>query len=129
MRVLISDYKEQMEADYSLTIHKLKELLPDCEVVVEPYGTKTFFSELEKADGMITAFLLVEEDLLLKAPKLKCISQNSAGYSNVDLKALEKHSVALCHIREYCTREVAEHAISLMLALNHNLKGSVTTNG
>lgn len=43
MRVLISDYKEQMEADYSLTIHKLKELLPDCEVVVEPYGTKTFF--------------------------------------------------------------------------------------
>ena len=47
MRVLISDYKEQMEADYSLTIHKLKELLPDCEVVVEPYGTKTFFSEKE----------------------------------------------------------------------------------
>lgn len=122
MRVLISDYKEQMEADYSLTIHKLKELLPDCKVVVEPYGTKTFFEELEKADGMITAFLPVEEALLLKAPKLKCISQNSAGYSNVDLKAMEKHSVALCHIREYCTREVAEHAISLILALNHNLK-------
>ena len=122
MRVLISDYKEQMEADYSLTIHKLKEILSDCTVVVEPYGSEAFYSELEKADGMITAFLPVEESLLVKAPNLKCISQSSVGYSNVDLEALKKHGTALCHIREYCTREVAEHAISLMLALNHNLK-------
>ena len=122
MRVLISDYKEQMEADYSLTIEKLKEILPCCTVVVEPYGSETFYSELEKADGMITAFLTVNEELLVKASNLKCISQNSVGYSNVDLTALKRHGVTLCHIREYCTREVAEHAISLMLALNHNLK-------
>lgn len=122
MRVLISDYKEQMEADYSLTIEKLKEILPDCTIVVEPYDTEAFYRELEMADGMITAFLPVDEALLGKAPKLKCISQNSVGYSNVDLEALKKHDIALCHIREYCTREVSEHAISLMLALNHHLK-------
>lgn len=111
MRVLISDYKEQMEADYSLTIEKLKEILPDCTIVVEPYDTEAFYRELEMADGMITAFLPVDEALLGKAPKLKCISQNSVGYSNVDLEALKKHDIALCHIREYCTREVSEHAM------------------
>ena len=122
MRVLISDYNEQMETDYSLTVEKLKEILPDCTVTVEPYGTEAFYAELGKVDGLITAFLPVNETMLVKAPNLKCISLSSVGYSNVDFGALKMHEITLCHIREYCTREVSEHAISLMLALNHNLK-------
>ncbi|MGN0505672.1 MAG: NAD(P)-dependent oxidoreductase [Lachnospiraceae bacterium] len=121
MRVLVSDYEEQMEADYTLTIEAVKEILPDADVIVEPYGTERFYQEFNRADGWITAFVPVERELLQKAEQLRCISQNAVGYSNVCMEDLKERGIALCHIEEYCTREVAEHAVALMLALNHNL--------
>lgn len=123
MQVLISDYKEQMEPDYSLTMEAVREQIPDIEVCVEAYGTPDFYKALENADGLITAFIPVDEELLGKAPRLKCVSQNAAGYSNVDVEALQRRGISLYYIREYCTREVAEHAISMLLALNHQLIG------
>ena len=121
MRVLISDYKEQMELDYSLTIEAIQKILPEAVVVAEPYGTESFYQELEKANGWITAFVPVDRKLLQRAEHLSCISQNAVGYSNVSMEALQERKIGLCHIEEYCTREVAEHAIALMMALNHNL--------
>lgn len=120
MRVLVSDYREQMEADYSPTIAAIKEVLSDAVVVVEPYDTENFYRELKVADGWITAFVPVNQILLDHAKQLKCISLSAVGYSNVCLSDLEKRNIALCHIEEYCTREVAEHAVSLMMALNRN---------
>ncbi len=122
MHVLISDYKEQMEQDYTMTIAAIREVLPEASFAIEPYDTPKFYDELEKADGLITAFIPVDKSLLSHAKNLRCISQNAVGYSNVEVEEVKKRNIALCHIEEYCTREVAEHAIALMMALNHNLK-------
>ncbi len=122
MYILISDYKDQMEPDYIMTTDVILKAAPRAQIAIEPYGTPAFYEALEKADGLITAFIPVNEALLEKAPHLKCVSQNAAGYSNVDTEALKKRGIELRYIREYCTREVAEHAISMMLALNHSFK-------
>ena len=122
MYILISDYKDQMEPDYTMTTDVILKVAPGAQIAIEPYGTPAFYEALEKADGLITAFIPVNEALLEKAPHLKCVSQNAAGYSNVDTEALKKRGIELRYIREYCTREVAEHAISMMLALNHSFK-------
>jgi len=131
MKILISDYKEQMEPDYTLTIDILREILPDATIAIEPYGSTPFYKELHVAEGLITAFIPVDQPLLERAPKLRCISLNSAGFSNLSINALKERGIAACHITEYCTREVSEHAIALMLALNHNLPAyqqDITTN-
>ena len=47
---------------------------------------------------------------------------SGVGYSNVDLDAAKRYDVKVCHIKEYCTQEVAEHTIALICALNRNLK-------
>lgn len=122
MYILISDYKDQMESDYTMTTDVILKAAPGAQIAIEPYGTPAFYEALEKADGLITAFIPVNEALLEKAPHLKCVSQNAAGYSNVDTEALKKRGIELRYIREYCTREVAEHAISMMLALNRSFK-------
>lgn len=121
MLVLISDFCEQMEADYALTEQAVHSVCPEAQIAVEPYGTERFYRALAQADGLITAFLPVDGALLDKAPRLRYISQNAAGYSNLDLAALRDRGVSACHIVEYCTREVAEHALTLMLALNRSL--------
>lgn len=122
MRVLVSDYKEQMFEDYTLTKQAILELCPEADIMIEPFGTETFYEELKKAEGLISAFLPIDAEFLEKAPKLRCISQNSVGFSNIDLEEADKRKVAVCHIVEYCTREVAEHTLALLLALCHNLE-------
>lgn len=121
MRILISDYKEQMEPDYSLTIDAFHKILPDSTVTIAPYESTRFYEALMEADGLITAFIPVDQPLLERAPKLHCISLNSAGFSNLAMDTLREREIVACHITEYCTREVAEHGIALMMALTHNI--------
>lgn len=37
------------------------------------------------------------------------------------MDAIKKRGIHLCHIKEYCTREVSEHAIAMLMCLNNNL--------
>ncbi len=125
MIVLASDYKEQLLKSYDTTKDSLiralnSEELTPVSFYVEPYDTPKFWDILSKADGLITAFLPINENFLEKAPKLKAISVNATGYSTLDMEALTKHGVMMRHITSYCTREVAEHAIAMMLSLNKN---------
>ena len=59
---------------------------------------------------------------MAQVPELACISVSGVGYSNIDVAAAKRHHVAVCHIREYCTEEVAEHTFALIGALNRHLK-------
>lgn len=51
------------------------------------------------------------------APKLRIISRTGAGYDNVDVQAATEHNVMVCNLPGINTIPVAEHAVSLMLAL------------
>ncbi len=123
MHVLISDYENALEADYGLTIDTIEKAMGEpVDARIYAYGSDEELKEvLATADGLITGFLEIGEDILSACPKLKCISVSGVGYSNIDVAAAANHDVTVCHIKEYCTEEVAEHALALMMALNRNL--------
>jgi phosphoglycerate dehydrogenase-like enzyme len=56
-----------------------------------------------------------------QAPRCKCIIRAGVGYNNVDRAAAAKHGVILCNVPDYGTEEVADHAITLLLALARKL--------
>lgn len=85
-------------------------------------NTEELIENIKDADGIITGFLEIGEDILKYAPRLQCISVSGVGYSNIDVEAAKRHGVTVCHIKEYCTEEVAEHTLALISALNRNLK-------
>lgn len=123
MRLLLCDYKNVMEEDYTLTIRAIRQVLPEAEVIICPFTDKeALYRALVGVEGMITAFLPLDEEFFAHAADLKCVSVNAAGYGNVNLAAARAHDVKICHIAEYCTQEVAEHTFALILALNRNLK-------
>ncbi|KFM27932.1 D-lactate dehydrogenase [Auxenochlorella protothecoides] len=68
---------------------------------------------------------------------VKLIALRCAGFDRVDLEAAEKHGIRVVRVPAYSPRSVAEHALTLMMALARNLKlaqikvqaGSYTLNG
>ena len=123
-KIVIADYESALEEDYSITIESIEEALGEpVDTVVYAYKDKDdFIKVLQDADGLVTGFIEADEEILAACPGLKCISVSGVGYSNINLESAKQNNVAVCHIQEYCTQEVAEHAIALMCALNRNLK-------
>lgn len=127
MRILISDYPDSMAADHAREESILRAGLGPqhgpLEVVVHPYASHSdFLDELEKADALLTGFLPLPAEVLGHARRLRCISINATGYDNVDLATASAAGIAVMCIGEYCTQDVAEHTIALLLALHRNLK-------
>lgn len=51
----------------------------------------------------------------------RLILRNGTGYDNVDVTAATERGIPVSNIPDYCTEEVASHAITLMLAAAHNV--------
>ncbi len=132
-KILICDYPNALENDYSTTIQSATNAYysyiandnrtEDINFEIYAYENKEkLIEKLKDVGGLITGFLEIDESILSRADSLKCISVSGVGYSNIDMDAAKRHGVCICHIREYCTQEVAEHAFALIAALNRNLK-------
>lgn len=124
MKILISDYGPLTEDDYGITAQRIQELLPEARIRILPYDIHApeYLKALSEADGFLTGLLPVEGDLLEAMAQVRAISVSAAGYGNVDLEKAHARGILVSHIQEYCTQEVAEHTMALILALNRNLK-------
>jgi D-3-phosphoglycerate dehydrogenase len=54
-------------------------------------------------------------------PQVKVISRYGVGLDNVDLDAATDNGIVVTHYPQYCTSEVADHAVALLLALNRRV--------
>jgi len=78
-------------------------------------------SACRDADVVITAFSPLTRRVIEGLKQCQLISITATGYDNVDLKAAAEANIRVCAIDEYCTEEVADHALLLMLALCRRL--------
>jgi D-3-phosphoglycerate dehydrogenase len=91
-----------------------EEMLREADVVVE---------SAERPRGEDVVGLLVCPDVrvgleeLEQLPRLEAVATNSTGFDNLDVEALAAAGVWCSNVSGYCTEEVAEHAIALVLAL------------
>ncbi len=63
----------------------------------------------------------VTRRVLENLPNTKVISRYGVGLDNVDLDAAADNNIVVTHYPGYCTSEVADHAMSMLLALNRRL--------
>ena len=94
----------------------------DIELVeVKETDTSKISEHLKDADGVVVIYDRIDESVLQKCSKLKCVSVQSIGYDNLDIKAATKYGVCMTNAPGYCEEEVAEHTIGLMLDLVRKL--------
>ncbi len=124
MKILICDYAEPMDRDLDIERGYLynafgRDLEIDC--FIYDGNAEHFYGHLADADVLMTAYLDINEEVLSHAPKLKMISVEANGYNSIDIKACEKFGVGVTCIEEYCTDEVADHTLTLALAVIRKL--------
>jgi len=74
-----------------------------------------------QADAVLTDYAEFDREVLEKMPHCKVISVAATGWDCVDIDAAKDLGISVCCINEYCTDEVADHTLALILALNRKL--------
>jgi D-3-phosphoglycerate dehydrogenase len=85
------------------------ELLEGFEVVREPQ------------DDVVATLTMLEprvgEELFAQLPALRVVGTATVGFDQIDVDAAEARGIAVVSVPDYCTQEVADHALGLVLAM------------
>lgn len=76
---------------------------------------------LREADAVLAGVEPYEESLLTSLPRLRCISRCGVGTDSIDLKAAERHRIAVYRTPEEVVEPVAQLTVAMILALARQL--------
>lgn len=76
---------------------------------------------VKEAEIIIANKSPLNEETLKDAPDVKLICELATGYDNVDLAYCKSRGITVCNVRDYCTGMVAQHTMTLALALSQKL--------
>ncbi len=69
------------------------------------------------ADAVLVTYAKLTRDILLQLTKCKAIGRFGLGVDNIDLPTAKEKGIAVNYVPDYCSREVSDHAMALLLAL------------
>jgi len=92
------------------------------EVVAAPDGDEKTLADLARdADAIITCFAMVTENVLRTATKCLMVSRYGVGVDNIDVDTATELGMVVAYVPDYCTDEVSDHTMALLLALNRRI--------
>ena len=59
---------------------------------------------------------LLTRKVLAQLPRCRCAIRAGAGYDSIDYKAATEYGIMVCNAPTYCTNDVADHAMALLLS-------------
>lgn len=71
--------------------------------------------------ALVTQWAPITPRVLDLCPRLKVVSRNGIGVDNIDLEHCQQRGIVVTNSPRYCIREVADHALALLLALSRKL--------
>lgn len=74
-----------------------------------------------EADGVIADYFRFDRETMAQMPHCRVICQYGIGYDTIDVEAATDLGILVGYTPGYCTDEVADHALSLLLALARRL--------
>ena len=75
----------------------------------------------EGAEIVISAGAPLAREFLSALPQLKAIVRLGIGVDNVDLHAATELGIPVANVPDFCSEEVAEHALGLILAVTRKI--------
>jgi D-3-phosphoglycerate dehydrogenase len=114
-RVLVTDH-----AWPSLDVER--EVLHDAELVVAPTGdTVELVALAADVDAILTCFAKVPAEVLDAAPRCRTVARYGVGVDNIDVAHATGLGMVVSNVPDYCSEEVADHTLLLILALARRL--------
>lgn len=81
---------------------------PDRQALIEDIG---------RFNAVIVRVASIDEELLARAERLEVVSKHGVGLDNVDIPSATARGIVVCNTPGANTRAVAEHALTLLLAV------------
>lgn len=120
IRVVVAEIPENADRDLSV---ERSILGSDVELVRHSLdgNEEHLVSACRNADIILTDYAPLTRRVIEQLQRCRLISVAATGYNCVDIEAAAEAGISVCAIDEYCTDEVADHALLLMLALCRRL--------
>ncbi len=103
-----------------LDLQPLRQVLPDIEIYDRTAPEQTL-ERVRNAEVVILNKVVLDATILAQAPRLRLICILATGTDNVDAAAARGRGIALCNVRGYGIASVAQHTLTLLLALHTRL--------
>jgi D-3-phosphoglycerate dehydrogenase / 2-oxoglutarate reductase len=111
---------------FALCLDKVGENVTPEQSVLAPLGISAAWPaktpeaverQLKKADALLVNVTPVDAKLLDRAPQCRVVVTYGVGYDHIDLDEARRRRVVAANVPDYCTDEVADHTMALLLAL------------
>src|SRR4051812_34827819 len=73
------------------------------------------------ADHVLTQFAPLNAAVIAAMQRAKVIVRYGVGVDNIDLEAARARGIPVCNVPDYCTDEVADHTLALLLATTRRI--------
>ena len=90
--------------------------------IIEDTSEQNLKEKLPKFDACTLRVSKLDEKILKHCKKIKVISRHGVGYDNVDLNYIKKNNISLLITATANAIAVAEHVITMFLALSKNVE-------
>ena len=96
--------------------HLLSELNADVQLAEQP-TRDAILALARRADALLVTYAKITADMIAEMPRVKIISRFGIGVDNIDVPAATSAGIVVTRVPDYCTDEVSDHAMALLLAL------------
>ena len=90
-------------------------------VALQSKREEELFKVAHDCAAMINQYARIGEQTIAKMQRCEVIARYGVGVDIVDVEAATRKGILVTNVRDYCTEEVADHAIALWLALVRKL--------
>ena len=90
-------------------------------VALQAKGEDDLLSDARDCDAIMNQYARVGAKVISVMERCKVIARYGVGVDIVDVSAATARGILVTNVRDYCTEEVADHAISLWLTLARGL--------
>jgi D-3-phosphoglycerate dehydrogenase len=80
-------------------------------------NAKDIVAVAKDADAVLVTYAKLTRDVLMQLTRCRAIGRFGLGVDNIDLPTAKEKGIAVNYVPDYCTREVSDHAVALLLAL------------
>lgn len=116
-KVVITDYDYgDVEIERSILAEVGAEV-----VALQAKSESELFEAVADCDAVMNQYARVGASTIARMGRCKVIARYGVGVDIVDVDAATARGIPVTNVRDYCTEEVADHAIALWLSLVRNL--------
>lgn len=116
MKTVILD-RETLGADLDISVPFDTEL-----VVFENTKPCEVTERISDADIIFLNKVILNEENLSYAKKLKLICEAATGYDNIDIEYCKKRGIAVCNVPGYSTYSVSQVSVAMVMSLANHIK-------